>query len=305
MSHIERKEFEIYRITPPPTKWDLQEYIRFYDQTGDDKYVYWFLHYFEPQLNEKAKFYRKKYKMDEHFADIKQVLACGLCKALVKYDISKSPFLPYAERYMEREAHNYIRTMRTGYSVQSEFEYARLRKVMAVFKDLGGGFSEETITKVAEQIGESYEKTKSIIEGGILTESYTDVQGNNDGEDDSSTDFLLPDSSLNPENIYFKQELYDKLYEAYDSLEYTEKIMLAHHLGFCPDCFSTHYADRNDLDKNGKPKKKPIKPLPYTDIATDHGFCDSDKAKRVCKKALSKISVKIDRNYLHFSEYII
>ena len=159
MSHIERKEFEIYRITPPLPKWNLQEYIRQYVQAGDDKYFYWFLHYFEPQLNEKAKFYRNKYIMDEHFADIKQALAIGLCKALLKYDISKSPFLPYAERYMEREAHNYIRTMRTGYSVQSEFEYARLRKVMAVFKDLGGEFAEETITMVAERIGENYEKT--------------------------------------------------------------------------------------------------------------------------------------------------
>ena len=86
-----------------------------------------------------------------------------------------------------------------------------------------------------------------------------------------------------------KQELYDKLYEAYGSLEYTEKIMLTQHLGFCPECFSTRYADKNDLDENGKPKEKPIKPLPYTDIATDHGFSDADTAKRVCDKAISKI----------------
>ena len=289
MSHIERKEFEIYRITPPPPKWDLQEYIRLCVQTGDDKYFYWFLHYFETQLNEKAKFYRNKYKMDEHFADIKQALVCGLCNALVKYDIFKSPFLPYANRYMEREAHSYIRTMRTGYSIQSEFEYARLRKAMAIYKDLGEEFTEETITMVAEQIGESYEKTKSIIEGGILSESYTDLQSNNKDEDYSSTDFLMPDSSLNPENIYFKQELYGKLYEAYDNLEYTEKMMLALHLGFCPECFSTHYADKNDLEENGKPKVKPIKPLPFTDIATDHGFSDADTAKRVCDKANKKI----------------
>ena len=26
MSHIEKKEFEIYRITPPPPKWEFQEY---------------------------------------------------------------------------------------------------------------------------------------------------------------------------------------------------------------------------------------------------------------------------------------
>ena len=245
MSHIESKDLYMYRITPPPPKWDLQEFIRLYVQTGNDKYFYWFLHYYEPQMNYLAKEYRKTYKMEEHFADIKQAMAYGLCKALVNYDISKSPFFPYANRYMEREAHNYIRTMRTGYSIQSEFEYARLRKAMAIYKDLGGEFTEETISQVAEQIGESYEKTKSIVEGGILTENYTDVQSN-DEDDTGTTDFLLPDSSLNPENIYFKRELYDKLYEAYDSLEYTEKIMLAQRLGFCPECFSTRYADKTN-----------------------------------------------------------
>ena len=292
MSHIESKDLNMYRITPPPPKWELQEYIRVFVETGNDKYFYWFLHYYEPQMNYLAKEYRKTYKMEEHFADIKQAMAYGLCKALVNYDISKSPFFPYANRYMEREAHNYIRTMRTGYSVQSEFEYAQLRKAMAIYKDLGGEFTEETIAQVATQIGESYEKTKSIIEGGILTENYTDVQSN-DEDDAGTTDFLLPDSLLNPESIYFKQELYDKLYESYDSLEYTEKIMLAQHLGFCPECFSNHYADKTDLDENGKPKKKLIKPLPYTDIATDHGFSDADTAKRVCRTAFKKIKFLI------------
>ena len=291
MSHIESKDLNMYRITPPPPKWDFQEYIKLYVQTRNDKYFYWFLHYYEPQMNYLAKEYRKTYKMEEHFADIKQVMAYGLCRALVNYDISKSPFFPYANRYMEREAHNYIRTMRTGYFIQSEFEYARLRKAMAIYKDLGGEFTEETISQVGTQIGESYEKTKSIIEGGILTENYVDVQSNDD-DDEQTTDFLLPDSLLNPENIFFKQELYNKLYEAYDSLEYTEKIMLAQHLGFCPECFSTRYADKNDLDENGKPKEKPIKPLPYTDIATDHGFSDADTAKKVCERALNTIKAK-------------
>lgn len=122
--------------------------------------------------------------MEDHFADIKQALAFDICKALVNYDISKSPFFPYANRYMEREVHNYIRTMRTGYSIHSEFEYARLRKAMAIYKDLGEEITEEIISQVAEKIGESYEKTKSIIEGGILTESYTDIHNKKDDEDD-------------------------------------------------------------------------------------------------------------------------
>lgn len=293
MSHIESKEFEMYRITPPPPKWELQEYIRQYVQTGDNKYFYWFLHYYEPQMNYMAKGYRKTYKMEEHFADIKQALAFGICKALVNYDISKSPFFPYANRYMEREAHNYIRTMRTGYSIHSEFEYARLCKAMAIYKDLGEEFTEEIIKQVAEKISESYEKTRSIIEGGILYEGYADIQNKSDDKDENEADIIVPDSSLNPENIYFKQELYSKLYEAYDRLEYTERIMLAQHLGFCPECFSTRYADKNDLDENGKPKNKTINPLPYTDIATDHGFSDADTAKRTCEKAMTKLKKSI------------
>ena len=134
--------------------------------------------------------------------------------------------------------------------------------------------------------------TKDIVEGGILTENYTDVHSNDD-DGEQTIDFLLPDSSLNPESIYFKQELYNKLYEAYDSLEYTEKIMLTQHLGFCPECFSTRYTDKTDLDENGNPKEKPIKPLPYTDIATDHGFSDADTAKKVCEKAIEKIGFKL------------
>ena len=108
---------------------------------------------------------------------------------------------------MEREAHNYIRTMRTGYSVQSEFEYARLRKVMAIYGELGGKFTEETISQVADRTGESYEKIKSIIKGGILNESYTDIQNKRGDDDEAESSIIVPDSSLNPENIYFIQEL--------------------------------------------------------------------------------------------------
>ena len=52
--------------------------------------------------------------------------------------------------------------------------------------------------------------------------------------------------------------------------------MLAQHLGFCPECFSTH----------------------YTDIATDHGFSDADTAKRVCERAL----IKLLKNIIIFIE---
>ena len=86
-----------------------------------------------------------------------------------------------------------------------------------------------------------------------------------------------------------KGELYARLWDAYDKLEYTERMMLAQRLGFCFDCHSTFYMDYDDLDEYGDPKKKPIKPMMYTDIATDHEYSSANTAHNKCEKALDKI----------------
>ena len=79
----------------------------------------------------------------------------------------------------------------------------------------------------------------------------------------------------------------------YDKLEYTERMMLAQRLGFCFDCRSTFYMDYDDLDEYGEPKKKPIKPMMYTDIATDHEYSSANTAHKKCEKALAKLKEAI------------
>lgn len=49
------KELEIYRLTPaPPKENNLQRYILNYLAEKDDKYIAWFLHYYEKTINDKA-----------------------------------------------------------------------------------------------------------------------------------------------------------------------------------------------------------------------------------------------------------
>ena len=49
------KELYIYRLTPaPPKENDLQKYILNHLAEKNDKYISWFLHYYERTLNEKA-----------------------------------------------------------------------------------------------------------------------------------------------------------------------------------------------------------------------------------------------------------
>ena len=67
------KELVIYRLTPaPPKENDLQKYILNYFAQKEDKYISWFLHYYERTLNEKAMAIVQDYAMYGHFLDIKQ-----------------------------------------------------------------------------------------------------------------------------------------------------------------------------------------------------------------------------------------
>jgi len=49
----------------------------------------------------------------------------------------------------------------------------------------------------------------------------------------------------------------------------------------------------DDLDEYGEPKKKPIKPMMYTDIATDHEYNSANTAHKKCEKALMKLKEAI------------
>ena len=70
-------------------------------------------------------------------------------------------------------------------------------------------------------------------------------------------------------------------------------MMLAQRLGFCFECHSTFYMDYDDLDEYGDPKKKPIKPMMYADIATDHEYSSANTAHKKCEKALAKLKKAI------------
>ena len=46
-TYIDEMDLNMYRIVPAPPKWDLQEYIVTYLKEKDERYLSWFLHYYE------------------------------------------------------------------------------------------------------------------------------------------------------------------------------------------------------------------------------------------------------------------
>lgn len=293
--YIEKADLKMYQLKPAPPKLNLQEYIVTYLKEKDNRYLAWFLHYYENTLNNNVQEYMRKLFMPEHFADMKQAYIAGLLKALKNYDIKQgAPFTSFKERYAEREILDYVRSMRTGFTAQSIAEYAKLRKAMAIWDKYERDYSDETLIKVADELEETVENTKEILLGGLLNENRVDLyQQYTDDDGEESTEEAHFDSSSDTYMLFMKKELYTRLWEAYEKLEYTERRMLSQRCGFCFECHSVFYMDYDDLDEYGEPKKKPIKPMMYTDIATDHEYSSANTAHNKCEKALGKLRAAI------------
>ena len=292
------KELEIYRLTPaPPKENDLQRYILNYFSEKDDKYIAWFLHYYEKTINDKAFSIAQDYAMYGHFVDIKQAYVIGLLKALQEYDPNRNvPFIVYKEYAAMREVHEYIRTMRTGFTVQSNDEYLRLRKAMRLFREYGGKADDDTIKKVADNIGTSMEDAAEIIRCGMQNMQFVDYYRQYADEDsEESREEVAHDSSSEPDKIFFKLERTEAVMAEFEKLNFRERAMVAAHLGFCMECYATQYYDTEDLDEDGKPTRKPFPKEAFIDIAIDHGLASPDTADKTYRRALDKMKTELKK----------
>ena len=146
------KELYQYRLSPAPPKKDLQEYIDLYLAEKEEQYLSWFLHYYEPILNTTVMGIVQRYSMYGHFLDLKEACILGILRAIETYDPqSKVPFITYKTRIMWEEIHNYIRTMRTGFTVQSEHEYRNLRNIMHLYTLYQNKSDSQTFQEIAIQ----------------------------------------------------------------------------------------------------------------------------------------------------------
>ena len=291
------KELVIYRLTPaPPKENDLQKYISNYLAQKEDKYISWFLHYYERTLNEKALAIVQDYAMYGHFLDIKQAYVIGMLKALQDYDPERSvPFIVYKEYAAMREVHEYIRSMRTGFTIQSYDEYLRLRKAMLLYREFGNKSDDATLEKIAEAIGTSKEDAAEIIRCGIQNMQFVEYYRQYADEDsEESQEEVAHDGSSEPDKIFFNLERIEAIMTAFENLNYCERAMVSAHLGFCMECYATHYYDKDDLDEDGKPIRKPITEEAFIDIAIDHGLASPDTEDKTYRKALNKMKKELN-----------
>lgn len=275
------QDLYIYQIYPvPPEKEDLQEYIDLYFAEQDDKYLMCFLHYYEPVLNDTAREAVERYSMKGHFADIKQACVTGIFKALQSYDKdTHGNFITYKVRIMWNEIHEYIRQMRTGLTVPSENKYRTLRQIMRLYGEYG--YSTDAIRKISKEVNLSVKNVKKILLSGIenmniadFYVSYADEEG-----EETHTD-ITSDTDFEPLRVLLATERFNYVKEAFEKLDYRERLVVSEYLAFCPDCFKLN------------PKKVKLSDMAIKLCLTP------DAIENVYKKAINKMRKYLEEKLL-------
>ena len=207
-------------------------------------------------------------------------------QALQNYDPEKgASFSTFQAHYTKRAIDDYIRTMRTGYSVPTDAEYSLLRKTMALYAEYDYKSDDETINKIALAIGRKPKTAQKMIAGGKRNMMFTEFYrryGDEDGEE--SAEDVTVDTSTEPSRMFYHERRLKILCEAFDNLEYRERAIVAEHLGFCKNCWSPYYIESID----GRKLKREFKETAFIDLAGEHGIVPSS-ADRIFRGAIDKL----------------
>lgn len=285
-----QKELYIYRLSPaPPRKDDLQEYIDLYLAEKEEKYLSWFLHYYEPTLNTTVMGIVQRYSMFGHFLDIKEACVLGILRALEKYNPnSGTPFITYKTRIMWEEIHNYIRTMRTGFTVQSDDEYQNLRNIMRLHSAYNSKNDPETLKRISDEVGLSEKTVSEILRSGFHNMQFVDFYRSYADEDsEESREDVTCDYTFEPCGELLRQERSEAVFGTLDELTYREREVIRSHIGFCPDCHSM--------------KSSKFRPHTFQEIAYKNELSSAEAAENIYRKGLDKMREKLKKKGIFHS----
>lgn len=289
-------ERRMYQLDPAPPKLPPQEYIELYFAENGDKYLSWYLHDREPMLNKLAQDACQRYGLPEHFADIKQAAVCGILAALQKYDPTiGTPFAAFQKQYILDSIEDYIRTAQSGVVTMTADTYPVLKRIMAIYHQGGDNAADDSIRRIADEVGMDAKTVNRYIAIGTLNERRADFYLQYDKDGEETGEDVTVDTTSQPDKLYFRSVLYAAVYEAYDNLTYREQRTVAKHLGFCDTCWSTKKA----VIINGEVEYKAIRSMSFETISHSASRKSDKASERTFYAAMEKMRkhIETDNDY--------
>jgi len=163
----------MYRLTPqPPRITYYNDYIVDYKLTGNMESLQFYLHFFEPCLNDIATEQCTANGMMSRFQEVKQhILECMLEKLPTYNPEIGATLEQYTTRHVEESVRKFIRDNGGMYTLgKSCNEYRALRQVNAIFYDLDLSEAkwsrDEKIAEIIRQTGFRRKKVTALLDQG-------------------------------------------------------------------------------------------------------------------------------------------
>jgi DNA-directed RNA polymerase specialized sigma subunit len=223
----------MYRLKRKPPKMDKpNDFIVLYKETGDKRYLSWFLHAYEPALNKRAENYCENYGQLHHFADIKQTIVATLIAALPKYDPDAgATLITYTDKAVDANLHDYIR-QNCGQLIPSEYDYDILRTVMYIYGKPELTLAEK-FAEIAAKTGLSEDKIHGYIHKGDLFAYSESLSGGQREGEDGYIPLIerIGDIYGSPEYLVLKKLFIEAVIAAVDKLPFGDNKLLLGFLG--------------------------------------------------------------------------
>lgn len=229
-----------YRLTPEPPKRDLQEFIKAYKETGDERQLLFYLHYAEPLINQKARKLCGHYHVENYFAEIKTVIIETLIEILPDYDGSVgTTFWQYAYLYIKGNVNVFIRN-NCGALCLSHEDYKLLKKVNGNYYEFLCNCShEESIRRTAEKLSISTDDVAWSVEAGENFRFFSSIEADATNEEgQESAAYQIPDPYPVPDSYLPLKMITDEIIKYILQLNYRDRVMFVLSIGMCDGCWN-------------------------------------------------------------------
>ena len=272
----------IFQLEPElPKAENINDYILSALREKDLKYFSFFLHHYEPQLNNRIKSFLGVDSGDqydpERFLDIKLSCREAMLQKLPDYDPQKgAEYATYIYPFI-RDAMLRFRMGEEQWSVSSLTSYKMLRTMAWLYhntKDAVGDFAKKYDCDLA--LAEEYLK---VVRGIRNQQPFFVTEQDEDGEETGED--VTRDYSWNYADILWDGIQAEKVRKAFEKLNYREQTLLEKRLAICMTC-----------GRVGSWKKRPT----FEELAVMFEGSSASGAERAYRKAAEHLTLLLVEN---------
>ena len=233
-------------VDAPESINDPQELIKRYQETGEQKYFRWYLHFSERYITALAEKFSKAHNIKGCLTDLKMVAAETMWERLAHYSFSaRITFRQYTRRYILNAMENYAAQVSGDFSVGNRERYVNLRKAAAIYNSLENRPVNKRVKAVVEGLGVSDKLAEKQILWAFANKNtnsiylpkdplgrYTElITGNTYPLDDTAEDRIKSTADAVEAKLDRKM-----LFSALDKLDERDRMMILGQNGICPIC---------------------------------------------------------------------